>query len=94
MFEGVPIENVKNSPVPSNNTVPNTPKPEAGRPDMNTVMIPTIEERERYKATFLGCGPVDGYLGGTFGIFIGLGDKARELFLKSGLPVDILGKIW
>jgi epidermal growth factor receptor substrate 15 len=34
---------------------------------------------------FMACGPVSGLLDG---------DKAREVFLKSKLPVDKLSQIW
>jgi hypothetical protein len=79
------MESMKSSPVPANNTVPNTPKPEANRTDVNSVMVPTIEEKERYKATFLSCGPVDGYLGGRI-------DQAIHWIRRQGQR--IVSKIW
>ncbi|KAI8590901.1 hypothetical protein BDZ88DRAFT_81891 [Geranomyces variabilis] len=45
----------------------------------------TSEERERFSAAFASCGPVDGAVSG---------DAARDLFMRSTLPVDQLGKIW
>ncbi|KAG0285644.1 hypothetical protein BGZ96_010132 [Linnemannia gamsii] len=48
---------------------------------------PTISESDRtkYANMFMACGPVSGLLDG---------DKAREVFLKSKLPVDKLSQIW
>ncbi|CAF1354419.1 unnamed protein product [Adineta steineri] len=43
------------------------------------------DERVRYEAYFQQCGPVQGYL---------TGEQAREFFVKSSLPGDILRKIW
>ncbi|CAF3610041.1 unnamed protein product [Rotaria socialis] len=43
------------------------------------------EERARYESYFQQCGPTQGYL---------LGEQARDFFVKSGLPGDILRKIW
>ncbi|KAJ3225721.1 hypothetical protein HK099_006334 [Clydaea vesicula] len=43
------------------------------------------EEKERYKQAFLSCNPVNGLVNG---------DKAKEFFLKSNLPVESLIKIW
>ncbi|CAF1464097.1 unnamed protein product [Adineta steineri] len=43
------------------------------------------DERVRYEAYFQQCGPVQGYL---------TGEQAREFFVKSNLPGDILRKIW
>ncbi|CAF2190332.1 unnamed protein product [Rotaria magnacalcarata] len=43
------------------------------------------EERVRYESYFQQCGPTQGYL---------LGEQARDFFVKSGLPGDILRKIW
>ncbi|KAJ3163720.1 hypothetical protein HDU86_000314 [Geranomyces michiganensis] len=45
----------------------------------------TPEERERFSAAFASCGPLDGTVSG---------DAARDLFMRSTLPVDQLGKIW
>ncbi|CAF4720326.1 unnamed protein product, partial [Rotaria socialis] len=42
------------------------------------------EERARYESYFQQCGPTQGYL---------LGEQARDFFVKSGLPGDILRKI-
>lgn len=48
---------------------------------------PTISENDRtkYANMFMAVGPVGGLLDG---------DKAREVFLKSKLPVDKLSQIW
>ncbi|KAF9582078.1 hypothetical protein BGW38_000675 [Lunasporangiospora selenospora] len=45
----------------------------------------TTEDKTKYGGTFVAYGPVNGLLPG---------DKARELFLKSGLPVEKLSQIW
>ncbi|KAG0231124.1 hypothetical protein BGW41_002318 [Actinomortierella wolfii] len=45
----------------------------------------TPEDKTRYGNMFLACGPVGGLLDGQ---------KAREVFLKSNLPVEKLGQIW
>ncbi|KAF9919991.1 hypothetical protein FBU30_010287 [Linnemannia zychae] len=53
----------------------------------STGSVPTITEADRtkYAGLFMSCGPVNGLLDG---------DKAREVFLKSKLPVDKLSQIW
>ncbi|CAF3072045.1 unnamed protein product, partial [Rotaria sp. Silwood2] len=43
------------------------------------------EERAKYDLYFQQCNPIQGYV---------TGDQARNFFLKSGLPGDILHKIW
>ncbi|CAO3563807.1 unnamed protein product [Mortierella alpina] len=45
----------------------------------------TNEDRTKYGGMFVACGPVNGLLDG---------DKAREVFLKSKLPVEKLSQIW
>lgn len=45
----------------------------------------TNEDRTKYGGMFMACGPNSGLLDG---------DKAREVFLKSKLPVDKLSQIW
>ncbi|KAG0199169.1 hypothetical protein BGX28_007516 [Mortierella sp. GBA30] len=45
----------------------------------------TSEDRNKYGGMFIACGPVNGLLEG---------DKAREVFLKSKLPVEKLSQIW
>jgi len=45
----------------------------------------TNEDRTKYGGMFVACGPVNGLLDG---------DKAREVFLKSKLPVEKLSEIW
>ncbi|KAL7418732.1 hypothetical protein Q5752_006415 [Cryptotrichosporon argae] len=51
------------------------------------VSLPPISPADRTKFTriFVGCGPSNGLVSG---------DKARDVFLKSQLPVDTLGQIW
>ncbi|XP_052248907.1 uncharacterized protein LOC127856627 isoform X2 [Dreissena polymorpha] len=43
------------------------------------------EERHRHELLFYSQGPVDGYL---------LGERARDLFLHSRLPLTVLSQIW
>ncbi|KAF9434224.1 hypothetical protein BGZ76_008363 [Entomortierella beljakovae] len=45
----------------------------------------TPEDKTKYGGMFVACGPIGGLLEG---------DKAREVFLKSKLPVDKLSQIW
>ncbi|KAI8831555.1 hypothetical protein BC829DRAFT_449352 [Chytridium lagenaria] len=45
----------------------------------------TQAEIDRFSAAFASCNPVDGFV---------TGDAAKELFLKSDLPLETLGKIW
>ncbi|WWD22512.1 hypothetical protein CI109_107005 [Kwoniella shandongensis] len=49
--------------------------------------LPTLTSADRAKFTrlFAGCGPSNGLVGG---------DKARDMFVKSGLPYDKLAQIW
>ncbi|KAI9209621.1 uncharacterized protein BJ171DRAFT_484555 [Polychytrium aggregatum] len=43
------------------------------------------EERERFLAAFSASQPSNGLV---------TGDNAREVFMKSGLPLDVLGSVW
>jgi hypothetical protein len=45
----------------------------------------SADERVKYDSYFQQCAPVQGYV---------TGDQARNFFVKSGLPGDILRKIW
>ncbi|KAJ3035576.1 hypothetical protein HDV00_003638 [Rhizophlyctis rosea] len=45
----------------------------------------TQEERDRFAQAFASCHPINGLVSG---------ENARELFLKSTLPMDVLSKIW
>lgn len=53
----------------------------------NTGLDPplTNEDKTKFGKMFVACGPVNGLLDG---------DKAREVFLKSKLPVGTLSQIW
>jgi hypothetical protein len=44
-----------------------------------------MEDRIKCKQVFESCEPVDGQVGGT---------KAREVFLRSKLPIEQLARIW
>ncbi|EKM55751.1 uncharacterized protein PHACADRAFT_209279 [Phanerochaete carnosa HHB-10118-sp] len=55
------------------------PGPAAGLPPL------TPQDKAKFQKLFLGCGPANGLL---------TGDKAREVFVKSKLPVEKLGQIW
>lgn len=61
------------------------------------------EERLKYDSFFQQCGPVQGFLSGeicsVFSLEIvrfrcRLGEQARDFFIKSNLPPDVLRKIW
>ena len=52
---------------------------------MDTNWRITLEERTKHDNSFMQLGPVKGFL---------TGDKARDFFLKSQLPTNILGQIW
>ncbi|KAI8363326.1 hypothetical protein B0O80DRAFT_433476 [Mortierella sp. GBAus27b] len=45
----------------------------------------TSEDKTKYGGMFVACGPVNGLLDG---------DKAREVFMKSKLPLEALSQIW
>ncbi|KAH7927735.1 hypothetical protein BV22DRAFT_1110947 [Leucogyrophana mollusca] len=45
----------------------------------------TPQDKAKFSRLFQGCGPVNGLLSG---------DKARDVFVKSKLPVDKLSQIW
>ncbi|KAF9354706.1 hypothetical protein BGX26_007469, partial [Mortierella sp. AD094] len=53
----------------------------------NTGSEPTLtnEDKNKYGGMFVACGPIGGLLEG---------EKAREVFLKSKLPVEKLSQIW
>lgn len=51
------------------------------------------QDKERFTKFFESCNPVGGLVSGMFLILI-LGHQAKELFLKSGLALEILGQIW
>jgi epidermal growth factor receptor substrate 15 len=53
--------------------------------DKSAVYQLSKEERERYRAAFISCSPVSGLVPG---------DKARDLFVKSGLAMEVLSNIW
>ncbi|TIB66930.1 hypothetical protein E3P77_01929 [Wallemia ichthyophaga] len=44
-----------------------------------------IDEKSRFTKIFAGSGPTNGLLSG---------DKARDIFIKSKLPFEVLGQIW
>lgn len=60
-------------------SIPRSPPPTPGLPPL------TPQDRARFNKMFQSCGPVDGLLSG---------DKARDMFVKSKLPVETLSQIW
>ncbi|KAI6043018.1 hypothetical protein EDC04DRAFT_2600428 [Pisolithus marmoratus] len=60
-------------------SIPNSPPLTPGLPPL------TPQDRAKFNRLFQSCGPVDGLLSG---------DKARNMFIKSKLPVDVLSQIW
>ena len=62
--------------------VPSTkspPPPASGLPPL------TPQDKAKFMKLFTSCGPVNGILPG---------EKARDVFVKSKLPVDKLSQIW
>jgi epidermal growth factor receptor substrate 15 len=78
VFEGY---SASPSPQMSDKSLMEDPKIE----DKSTLYQLSQEERERYRAAFISCSPVSGLVPG---------DKARDLFVKSGLAMEVLSKIW
>ncbi|KAI6129132.1 hypothetical protein EV401DRAFT_2067044 [Pisolithus croceorrhizus] len=60
-------------------SIPTSPPPTPGLPPL------TPQDRAKFNRLFQSCGPVGGLLSS---------DKARDVFVKSKLPVDTLSQIW
>ncbi|KAI6117604.1 hypothetical protein EDD16DRAFT_1588043 [Pisolithus croceorrhizus] len=60
-------------------SIPKSPPPTPGLPPL------TPQDRAKFNRLFQSCGPVGGLLSS---------DKARDVFVKSKLPVDTLSQIW
>jgi epidermal growth factor receptor substrate 15 len=61
----------------------------------------TPQDRQKFLSLFNTTGPVAGYLGGQYIIYHysryllwAIGEEARELFIRSKLPVEWLNAIW
>ncbi|KZO99514.1 hypothetical protein CALVIDRAFT_534506 [Calocera viscosa TUFC12733] len=90
-----PLPVKPSTPVPAQRSVPATPTPRPVPPiptRPSTIYAPTstfppitAEDRAKFTRIFAQSGPVGGLLSG---------EKARDVFLKSKLPVDTLGQIW
>ncbi|KAA1474815.1 hypothetical protein DENSPDRAFT_841458 [Dentipellis sp. KUC8613] len=63
----------------------NAPSPSPKSPPPATLPQLTPQDRAKFTRLFVGCGPVNGILSG---------EKARDVFVKSKLPVDKLSQIW
>ncbi|KAI0721498.1 hypothetical protein C8T65DRAFT_565847 [Cerioporus squamosus] len=77
-----PIPTIEGLPpvsVPSSMGVPPAKSPPPGLPPL------TPADKSKFLKLFLGCHPTNGLLSG---------DKARDVFVKSKLPVDKLSAIW
>ncbi|TFY74438.1 hypothetical protein EWM64_g9574 [Hericium alpestre] len=79
----------KPGPLAVLNGYPHSKLPDAvvSSPKLSASGLPplTTEDRAKFDRLFQGCGPVNGLLSG---------DKARDVFVKSKLPVDTLSQIW
>ncbi|KAI0665085.1 hypothetical protein C8Q70DRAFT_904135 [Cubamyces menziesii] len=73
------IEGLPPLPAPSSIGVPPAKSPPPGLPPL------TPQDKSKFLKLFLGCHPVNGILSG---------EKARDVFVKSKLPVDKLSQIW
>ncbi|KAG6332398.1 hypothetical protein ID866_6692 [Astraeus odoratus] len=60
-------------------SIPKSPPPTPGLPPL------TAQDRAKFLRLFHTCGPVDGLLSG---------EKARDMFMKSKLSVEMLSQIW
>ncbi|KAI0320509.1 hypothetical protein OF83DRAFT_577050 [Amylostereum chailletii] len=70
----------------SSQSVPRNASSPAPRSPVATGLPPlTPQDKAKFNRLFHGCGPVNGLLSG---------DKARDVFVKSKLPVDKLSLIW
>ncbi|KAI7819729.1 hypothetical protein BC939DRAFT_459603 [Gamsiella multidivaricata] len=78
-FEGITPAKTGDSPATGLITAPVAAQITGTEPSL------TNEDRAKYAGMFMGCGPIGGLLDG---------DKAREVFLRSKLPVDKLSQIW
>ncbi|TFY65462.1 hypothetical protein EVG20_g5572, partial [Dentipellis fragilis] len=63
----------------------NVPSPSPKSPPPAALPQLTPQDRAKFTRLFVGCGPVNGILSG---------EKARDVFVKSKLPVDKLSQIW
>ncbi|TIB83245.1 hypothetical protein E3Q06_02990 [Wallemia mellicola] len=84
----------KPGPIPQFDGIPPPAIPQVSSPTnqpsispIQTQQIPPVQvdERSRFTRIYAGCGPINGLLSG---------DKARDVFIKSKLPFDVLGQIW
>ncbi|KAI0646793.1 hypothetical protein C8Q79DRAFT_587739 [Trametes meyenii] len=73
------IEGLPSVPPTPSIGVPPAKSPPPGLPPL------TPQDKSKFLKLFLGCHPVNGLLGG---------EKARDVFVKSKLPVDKLSQIW
>ncbi|KAH9925263.1 uncharacterized protein B0H18DRAFT_1009330 [Fomitopsis serialis] len=73
------IEGLSPPLVQQSTGVPAARSPPPGLPPL------TPQDKTKFMKLFLSCGPVNGILNG---------DKARDVFVKSKLPVDKLSQIW
>ncbi|CAL1703981.1 unnamed protein product [Somion occarium] len=76
----VPIIEGLNAPIAQQTTgIPTARSPPPGLPPL------TPQDKAKFMKLFIGCGPVNGLLSG---------EKARDVLVKSKLPVDKLSQIW
>ncbi|KAG8901828.1 hypothetical protein FRC00_004226 [Tulasnella sp. 408] len=77
-----PLPTIDGLPLPK----PATPTPSTPTASATRAVPPlSAEDRNKFIRLYLGCGPQNGVL---------TGDKAKDVFLKSNLPMEKLGLIW
>ncbi len=80
----VPLIEGLNGPLSRQGTgLPTTKSPPPGAAAAFPPLTP--QDKAKFMKLFLGCGPANGILPG---------EKARDVFVKSKLPVDKLSQIW
>ncbi|GBE82518.1 hypothetical protein SCP_0409020 [Sparassis crispa] len=73
------IEGLTPPVVQQSTGIPSSKSPPPGLPPL------TPQDKAKFMRLFLGCGPISGLLSG---------EKARDVFVRSKLPVDKLSQIW
>ncbi|KAI9353659.1 hypothetical protein BDR26DRAFT_913913 [Obelidium mucronatum] len=83
VFEGVTIPSAA---VQNNQSTPSGPAPSmAPQPSASGGFQLSSEERDRFVAAFNSCSPMNGFVSGA---------SSKDLFVKSGLSLEILSRIW
>ncbi|KDQ13131.1 hypothetical protein BOTBODRAFT_56212 [Botryobasidium botryosum FD-172 SS1] len=77
-----PLAVIQGISLPAGIAAPKSPPPQRPSPILPPL---TPEDRAKYLRLFVTCGPSNGLLAG---------EKARDVFIKSKLPIEKLGQIW